>query len=203
VVRRLGRGAQASGAGALRRAFRRALMLACVGLLGAGSGQAFAAGPGPEPAPRGGVLRPEPSPRAGTVPRRTQTTSSRSIRPSTSSGSTASSSAQETAPSLGQSIGSAALKSMPRKARGSTPPARTTRTSTRARAKQRSGRKPVARVTTRIQRSTVGVSKTATAAGSPDPGLLLAGGLLFLAFLVGDAVFLAAARLSVSARDGE
>lgn len=199
VVMRIGGGAQESGA--LRVAFRRALTLGCVGLLGAGSGQAFAAGPAPEPAPRGGLLRPEPSPRAGAVPRRTQTTSPRSTRPSTSSGSTASSSAQETAPSLGQSIGSAALKSSPRKARPSTRPAGTTRTSTRVRAKRQSARKPIAKTTVGMQQSTVGLPKTATAARSPDPGLLLAGGLLFLAFLVGDAVFLAAARLS--ARDGE
>jgi hypothetical protein len=78
--------------------------------------------------------------------------------------------------------------------------AKTTRSSPRARAKP----KPKLAQTAQVRQTRVAApGPNATQATSPDRKLLLAGGLLLFAFVLGDAVLLVSARLALSGRDDE
>ena len=165
---------------------RRALVLACLGLLAVGAGQASAAGPAPDPAPPRSGLRPQ-AVRPGVAPRKT-----REPAPSTSRGSTPSSSSSSRGVQVtptGEGARSSAGQS--------------SRTAKSKPTSRRTTLKPPPPAQVR-QRRSAGPATPVTPSTSLDSRLLRTGGLLLVALVLGDALFLAlSARLAVWGRDDE
>jgi hypothetical protein len=175
----------------VRKPFGRALMLACVGLLAVGYGDAFGEpAPRPEPAPQRRVLGPEPFQQRPPPPPQAATTHS---SPSTSGRS--SSSWTQPPPASGEASVSGSVR------QASTPRTqRTAKPQPQPPAQQR--QKTVSRPKTESSSRSAVPKPALREASSRDEGLLLVGGLLLLGFLVGDALFLANARLALT-RDGD
>jgi hypothetical protein len=189
--------------------FGRVLVLACLALLSVSGGYASAMGPEPIPAPRGGSLHPETVPlRPTTPPRQEPAQPSRSDprRAASLSGSSSTSAAvgstdEETDPVE-------ARASRPAKARESSRAGQSTRKSLRrtvrkaprtsARPKPTLG-KPPAR-SNRI----AAPAFSAKPVTSPDRSLLLAGGLMLVAFVFGHlALLVLSGAAAMSARGDE
>jgi hypothetical protein len=177
------------------------LVLVTLGLCALGSAQAVAGEPSPEPAPRGETLRPEPAPLAATrrAPVQRSLSSSQRLTPSstsTSQGATARPSEERVALAPAQQPRS--VTAAPK----SSPAARRKRASPRKTAKLKPRTLP--REVYQAQNRIAAPASTTTAANSPDSRLMLAGGLLLIALVLGDAAFLMrSGRLALSGRDDE
>jgi hypothetical protein len=196
-------------AGQARGKFGRMLVLACLALLAVGGGYASAAGPAPIPAPPGHSLHPEPVPLRPPAPRQESTQPSRSaprrsasLSGSSSTDATVGSTEEETDPVGAQT----APPSEERQSSGSgrskrTAPRTAARRAPRIFSKPKSApAKPSPAPSNRI----AAPADSAKPATSLDRSLLLAGGLLLVAFVFGRAaVLVLSGPAAMSARGDE
>lgn len=171
--------------------FGRMLVLACLALLSVSGGYASAMGPEPIPAPRGGSLHPETVPlRPTAAPRREPAQPARSA-PRRSGSSSGSSSTSATVGSTDEETDPVeARTSRPAEARESSRAGQSTRKAPRraVRRAPRTSAKPKPTLGKPTRARSIRIAAAADSAKpvtSPDRSLLLAGGLLLVAFVFG------------------
>jgi hypothetical protein len=190
--------------------FGRMLVLACLALLAFGGGYASAVGPAPIPAPPGRSLHPETVPlRPTAAPRREPAQPSRSAPRRSASLSGSSSTSATVGATDEETDPVAAQTAPPARAHQSSRSGRSTRTAPRTAARRapRIFAKPKfapAKPTPVRSNRIAAPADSAKPATSPDRSLLLAGGLLLVAFVFGRAALLVlSGPTAMSARGDE
>jgi hypothetical protein len=197
------------GRQARSRRFGRMLLLACLALLAAGGGYASAVGPAPIPAPPGRSLHPETVPlRPTAAPRREPAQPSHSTPQRSASSSGSSSTSADVSSTEEKTEPVAARTAPPAHPRQSSRSGRSTRKAARgsARREPRISAKPKlapAKPTPARSNRSAAPAVSAKPATSPDRSLLLAGGLLLVAFVFGRVALLVLSGPAAMSANGD